>query len=1596
MDARAANVAAVYAAADVAYANKLQRSATRLDFAPNPEVLRTAHRIYEPLRFEPGVSPATEHQLLAIHHRVAESALRKFAETHAEVLEIGPSLSSAAYFCRTVPAYHGCTLKSTRDGARHIRGMQSNNIRRQPQEFVNAAACLAAGIPSELFCVDGVGACAFESRIGIANHSLYDVTMSELADAFHLHGLQVLKAFLHMPEELLYLDECVNAEQGYRFRIEYPDLRVKDCTFDRWQRGGTRRTVHFGGHADASDFYVHDYETWVAYILVRHINTPYGFALHIEPQRRTGSQIEVVISRTRPGDRVVACVPRTFKNLCRVPNVVRLLFPSLEHEPHHIITVEDKVNSIFNFLATRTENEVRDLQCVMSFARARLRAIIVANDVREDSWNISPRDLYRVVLSVSIQHAIERKRMYVAQAAAYKALNPSKCFWSRFLLECWEAVVAWFCGPDIPGILREDTELLSAKCSALEPIVRDFQLSPESVLLLPRTLEMPRTAFDPDVLRHTTQKKKFGGGNGEVPDEFWRQVSADVQPFLDSLLLTSDGPLRALMEDVVELFSGERIGTEPVEVRFVTGPPGCGKTSRTLTAETRSKLFITPTQHLRADVAMRLERGSRAATTHAGLLEAARAHRSGRAYQVIVVDECFTYPAVFIRLLAHLSPSSTFICLGDPAQIGFIDFSGTMPDARNMMDLQRFCRTETLTRTHRCPHDICALPLVRAYYPDITSCSKRSESIVKVEPGYENKDCTVIVFTQEQKARLSREGAITAHEAQGSTFSRVILHYAGTPAEQKLLGRHQHLIVGLTRHTESLYIRDPTGEIETMINNDDRVESIMGPAPQEVYHVEPSTMTSPTGDSYVGPAQGDPRTANDVLVEVFGGHTLDELVAAPRADYEIHGAPGRINLECIEDDPPPRPYRRFGYGKFVKVTNSRDSHQALQTLMGRYTQRASRVRPEEARQDAARMMDYVSKYIDWTVSGDAYDRAYHDAVERFDARGGKLGDLHDNCAADVLGIEFLIKTQQKVTQQPVTSGKLGQGIAAHTKTANLRLAVRVRMLEEVLRSNHGAVRYSNGLPDEEEARYLEAKIAAISDVEFLAADWTQFDTAHNEVSVELFAMALAKVGADSEEIKLFRARCGPRDLTARGIGKVKVNGLLDSGAVWTLARNTFFNMAVMLTIVSGVKFAAFKGDDSLIAGKDLKLHPKRLHCGDFWLKKHLKPERARLVAYIGFIVSPEHVVQDPVRTGMKVFGRCYTTEAKYVEYCTAVQDLTKTWGDPRDFSVMCEVAARYYNMGRGAVEYVADTIRRVGRGEYSYETLQLVVPHGIPPKPDVARIPRSRRQNPDEYLSWRKRGGSDDGANIAYNWRDRSVSSVSARSEPPADVVWVDRARRTSTTSDNSLGGVRTQMRLAALLDDRKWVDGGTCAEEEARPLYAYTLPAEILRWGVIAARTSSESSTLGTHSMSRRLSFSHSPPTVSCGRSRTREVRRARSETSIENLSYDEAVAAVKASIVYSSQTEEEIVHHFARTVQLPACDQAATSVRLPFGDVPAELVDFLLQRKMQRKLGGTSDSRCRGSFGSGDATSAVRRGRPNRRLRPQRVVVDLSLIHI
>jgi len=1057
---------------------------------------------YSPCKIIPGVQPppSGSHQLAAAHQSIAEEAIFRFLTNHDEYIEIGPNAASFARRAVGKTNPHGCTLRSARDQARHARAAMSNELRgyrpsgsqtlsvqaggMSLRDLHRDVQHLASGIPTETFCLNGWQNCDAQAQIAVSNHSLYDISFLDLAVGMRNHNTCYIKAFIHFPTEILDVDEWVSAEKGYRFKRD-------------------RKTglVSFSWLADTAFGYTHKYDTWIPYLTKGGFSTPFGFNVIIEKTAWHGSQFELSISRVTAGGYFNYTIPNALSDLIKVPNFRVLAsngFCKQRFDPddvnNYIVTDGMKVRKLLDFVNARAEKGF-SLDVVKAYARTLVSEIRLAGQIAEQRWHCTSAQFSDLCVSLYILSIYQRR---LDSHIVYKALEHmdqigEDTFWSDLLQKFkkifgidfphfhkedkvaaqstrnifHQASLQFFedytrvdtlrdCGFDLEVFFGYNTETLPE----VEPTAREIILDQQNL----QPPEEPLAASTPDWALPFKIPANTMPGIGPV-----YMAEAQHETLVRECRQGADNteyakPLRSVLTTAAQELAKpeyfpDRLYLE--NIYALTGVPGGAKTGRVIldiipnSLPNGPVLILCPTGALADKYRAEVKAPSMACTIHAGLRQLNKQN-----WSLVIVEEAFTLPIAYINYIAKRFHT---LIVGDPKQIQHVDFSGLWAGCTMLDALLPGITRHHINSTKRCPQDVVLLPIIKAAYPGITSESRVHSSIEWVHKGYTNPQAVNVCFTQLQKEQLTHFGrvnAFTVHECQGQTFPSVILHYSGTAAEEGLISKSpNHLIVGLTRHTNKLYIRDNDSDgLKTFINDKAPLNILADSSNIDLAALDvPSAkkevvieQTAPDAVPYAF-TKSEVGSVELVLQSYFPAESPRENISTTSTRLEIGGdARGTVRLgelgsEELFESKRHKVYR-FKAPQRVMVTRNHQKHMLLRTNLERLTHSTKNM-PEQACQNLADdLFSKVESEFDWKIPENFHHRCFLEAIEKMQTRGhdmDKIKDVDNWHDRYVNLVKSFLKAQQKpcLGKDPHSVDKAGQGISAWDKTLNVLMAL---------------------------------------------------------------------------------------------------------------------------------------------------------------------------------------------------------------------------------------------------------------------------------------------------------------------------------------------------------------------------------------------------------------------------------------------------------------------------------------------------------------------------------------------------------------------------
>jgi len=784
-------------AEDHKYFVSLHREALKVDFALTADDHRSLEHFYHPLIIKAGTNRPTDHPIAAAHQRIAQTLAYSFAKNHPNIIEIGPNASNFHKLALGNPLAHGCTKFSARDQSRHftsassalLRGLrpsrvQANSIKTTGLDsklYLERVNALASGIPSHTFCTEGFEFCGFQSTVAISVHSLYDLTLGQVALGMEEHGIHQIKAWMHIPVQALEAESWTDYDNMYRFKTSGK---------------GKEATLHFNFIGDTSFGYEHNRTDWLSYLTIGALDTPFGFGLAIEKVRHNGSQFELNITRVTAGGSFFYQVPNDLINLCKVPNFTKLALNSFckRQEIEYIITDASKVRKLFEFIHARKAAGF-NIDTVKAYARTLINEVRLGEKVVEMHWNVTTEEFTQLCLSVYLLASFQRQQDLHVISKAYEHMEKNGEVPSWFK-KIWTAFTGFL---SEHGLVfkhqHEQDPKLSGRCQNLfmrahvdffrdydchsETKIFDFHKEvnflftpPDFIPTVEELASMNENAAKDLALEQliTTNPKEhldWGldlGLHAVLPESVANDYIAEDQ-HATLILEMENGATKAKEEDkkglAVSISSAipylkkntpRKLHTE--NMILLKGVPGAGKTRKIMDNVIQSVkgtvLVLCGQSALQKTYEAKLKAPSRAMTCHKGMGLVDKIKPS-----LVIIEEAFTFPIAYANALAA---KYKVLLVGDPQQITHVDFSGLWAATTRLEKIIQYIPTEEMLITRRCPVDITMLPIIRRAYPTITSSSLKKISLKHVHPGFKHANAKILTICQAEKSRINSQG----------------------------------------------------------------------------------------------------------------------------------------------------------------------------------------------------------------------------------------------------------------------------------------------------------------------------------------------------------------------------------------------------------------------------------------------------------------------------------------------------------------------------------------------------------------------------------------------------------------------------------------------------------------------------------------------------------------------------------------------------------------------------------------------------------------------------------------------------------------------
>lgn len=1290
------------------------------------------------------------HPIARVFTEFAEHIVGKQVNHTGSCIEIGPSVSQAREKFRR--GYHACCLiKNSRDQARLLRG--ANFISSNSSISYNADET-ARGLPyfdravlevastnesTPFICTDGAENCDYPAKTAFSIHSIYDITPEKLHQIFERHGLTEMRAWCFHYGQALVVPEFKDPVNGFWHRRDYPSPGKITCGFS-----------DSFGRSDNCLTYTHDYANLKFYLT--HCFIPgKDFNIQFEIAQRHGPLVELRFSRTTmPNEPVTMSVRTNLEDYVLIPRLNELIAHNYRADKckRRIVVNKQKFFTLVRYATSRSDTDV-GFEKVTQYARSLMSEIMIGNKRVISRWDMAEEDYDDIVMFAYLYAmGIRFKRSKLVGEGVKRLQEELKSihWWPRIKLAVSDRLKDLFdkfssdsmirgrlfdltidisstidITDEIGGHVYQGYEFadnrdlidpyealtslckeLSLDCNEIDVISKDlrqYKEPKEEIQAIVKQIEqdVPARVVETPTAPPAEVESPVPPPISEIP------AGQPIQP--ETIVEHSNEYLKRMhilrhpFNKMAKTLEATKENIEFPKMTIINGGPGTGKSTyvtKEVIKKKKNALIIVATREQKIEWKTRLADKPQyhVETQHKALTKCCTR------YEAVVIDEAFLFSTPYLFSIVRFFKTPEVYFVGDPKQIGFIDFERMFDDqAKYQLTLfQDNIPQIKMNHCYRCPQDVVAL-LNKYFGYALHPVSEVKKSITEVSQSalirkMRKKFDLHMVYRQVELNRQLLPDLVprTIHQSQGLTRQKVVLELT-RDAVPLIETSRQHLIVALTRHTKEFVFYSPT-ELGKFCVNDEHpttqtVEIAAKIVPREVEH----PLLSEVATSYVPEHRPpdanvlcfDPIPTSTIFAEalknnneLYGNVTDTQM---PNSDVEI-----RATKDAITATPIHKEIRRFPGQKFGVDYIAKDHVQALNTAIDRYCTLVKDLdsdRKDDFIKTSLERFDQLYLKHQPKIEQLHIDRAFKEFLEALkEKKHDKILTEYDVFMAQNNITDFMLKQQLKVKvkEAALQQGKAGQGIGAWSKANNARFCVWFRALEIAFtEALHDWVIFFNGW---DESRFAQRMAAMIDDdSETVENDFAQYDQCHNEVLREVFYIFMTRAGVPEDIAREWLEKFKNRPMVHRGLFKIFVSQHQDSGQPATLLENTFYNMLILalIFIITDPKLLGFKGDDSILVARLIRLRRdamKLLESLGFTSKMF----KSTIPQFCAQFFTNHGFFPDIPSRALKLLGRQFEVEneQEFHDYKQAVKDWLKPLHVPEAEQAAVACATVYY------------------------------------------------------------------------------------------------------------------------------------------------------------------------------------------------------------------------------------------------------------------------------------------------------------------------------
>ncbi|QIJ70136.1 polyprotein [Dougjudy virga-like virus] len=683
---------------------------------------------------------------------------------------------------------------------------------------------------------------------------------------------------------------------------------------------------------------------------------------------------------------------------------------------------------------------------------------------------------------------------------------------------------------------------------------------------------------------------------------------------------------------------------KPTEL--VSGVPGCGKTHFILSKVASKDMIVTTTKENCEDIKARLKiakselSASRVRTIHSILINGCRDK-----VNTLYIDEALMSHCGEIVLVSHKTQCKNMVLVGDVKQIPYICRVAMF--TTHFASVDSICsNTSYLSTSYRVPRDV-----ARYYHPKypqgFSSRNLRDGTVKWIKVTSYNDlpklpvNTVLLTFKQSEKALLIRRGypdTKTIHEFQGKQSQNVWVYRESTVLPEPVYSSAPHILVALTRHTESFrYFTRIAGD--AICNAIDEIRSMSGIKVGGDAFMFISRNFKYDGKDYDhvvsrGLAIDLPRFAMNkkkvkTIMPHFATRKLRNKVASIAAlqtwydesfpgmsiqsqEHDVklmHDAPLELQIstpfvidagKCVN-----RRARFDTLRNSLRTAVGKERPRTAKELLCAFAKRNDNVPELASTCDVDKvvesMMDLFTTYIDpqkisiYESFRDNPITLNSESIQQWLDGQQKIPPLEERFLneIDVSTYDFTIKPRPKVdvTENAINTYSALQTIACHQNTLNQMLCPLFRdMKERLLAILDERFKIFTDVSSEEFADLMtESFPAGLGHCKVFEIDMSKYDKSQGELALKFDCEIMRKFGFSNEIIDIWWKAHEVTTLVDRSVNfKTTVVYQRKSGDPFTFLGNTLHLMATLAVAVDMRKIEAgvFAGDDSVLFSED--------------------------------------------------------------------------------------------------------------------------------------------------------------------------------------------------------------------------------------------------------------------------------------------------------------------------------------------------------------------------------------------------------------------------